>query len=1041
MLSNRSYPSAVNTGSTDLRRWLHWFLGGVLVASAYVAAGHLALALPGPSPLVAAFWPAIGLALAVLLRWGSRFVPALLVGAASINLLAGAPIWLAALIAVGNVAGPWAAARWMGRAGFNRRLEQRRDLWLLLGAGGVGATLITAANGAIWLALAGNISLLELPATAARWWLGDLLGVLVAGVPLMVASRTGLARALAPGQRLVSAALLVSCVLAVAGTLLMPASLGLASLALLLLPPVLLCSLAMRSGVALPSSAVLGVTCIMLLATASGQGPFALANQWEAGSGLVLLWAYAAMLVALVLGSHAQLAELAQLNERWQLALVGSDLGVADWNLLTGENFNSQRWRALMQNTGDESDNHLVQWLNRIHVDDRDALHSALASASTPVGAGLRREVRLRVGDQWCWFDVHVIVAERNRTGAPMRVVASLADVGARRHAEDRHQLSASVLLHLHEGLVITDAEGKVIDANPTYCRIVGIPREELLGSVPSVLRSGAIDGLPRQQQAPLWAALRSHGHWAGEVIERRRNGEACALRVTVSSVQGADGSARYHVLAVSDVTEQRLQREQLERQAHFDELTRLPNRARLGQLMSEAMAATDRDGYLLAVCYLDLDHFKAINAQHGHDAGDLVLAEVANRLRSALRERGTVWSDAAARLGGDEFVLLLRAGTIDEARSAVERVLRVVAQPIQVRPGSAPEHITASVGATVYPLDASDADTLLRHADHAMYGAKQSGRNGFLFFDPEHSRRHEQRVLAIGRVQEALDRNELLLYYQPKVDLRRGTVLGFEALLRWNHPEHGVMPPAQFLPLIENTGLSARVGDHVLAQALDQLEAWQDQGLDLSVSVNITARHLQESDFSQRLAELLARHQRNLGPRLELEVLETAALTDIGFTSTVLERCARLGVRWALDDFGTGYSTLTYLKRLPVQVLKIDRSFVQHMLTDAQDRAIVEGVISLSRTFDCSVVAEGVESAAQARMLLDMGCEIGQGQGIASPMPAAEVGPWVRAWKGLFALSAMAQDPTPADDDAPATEHTLKPMSGGQGTAPKDTG
>ena len=452
---------------------------------------------------------------------------------------------------------------------------------------------------------------------------------------------------------------------------------------------------------------------------------------------------------------------------------------------------------------------------------------------------------------------------------------------------------------------------------------------------------------------------------------------------------------------------EHRLQRERLERQAHFDELTRLPNRARLGQLLAEAMAATDRDGYLLAVCYLDLDHFKTINERHGHQAGDRLLAELADRLRGALRARGTVWSDSAARLGGDEFVLLLRAGTVDEARSAVERVLRVVSQPIVLRPGAEPEVVTASVGATVYPLDSSDADTLLRHADHAMYGVKQSGRNGFLFFDPEHSRRTEERVLAIGRVQDALDHGELMLYYQPKVDLRRGVVLGVEALLRWNHPEHGVVPPLQFLPLIENTGLSARVGDHVLAQALDQLEVWHSQGLDLSVSVNISARHLQEPDFSQRLAELLARHPTPLGPRLELEVLETAALTDIGFTSAVLERCARLGVRWALDDFGTGYSTLTYLKRLPVQVLKIDRSFVQNMLADAQDRAIVQGVISLSRTFGCVAVAEGVESAAQARMLLDMGCEVGQGSGISVPLPAAEVAPWVREWKGLFALSA----------------------------------
>jgi diguanylate cyclase (GGDEF)-like protein len=500
-----------------------------------------------------------------------------------------------------------------------------------------------------------------------------------------------------------------------------------------------------------------------------------------------------------------------------------------------------------------------------------------------------------------------------------------------------------------------------------------------------------------------MWASLRTTGTWRGEVVQRRRNGDPCALQLTISSVQAADGSVRNHVLVLSDITDQRLQRERLERQAHFDELTRLPNRTLLSQMLSDAMAAAEREGYLLTVCYLDLDHFKPVNDQHGHAAGDRLLVELAGRLRGALRSNA-VWSDSAARLGGDEFVLLLRAGTLDEARLAVERVLRVVSQPYTIGNGPDSVHVTASVGATVYPLDRSDPDTLLRHADHAMYGAKQSGRNGYLFFDPEHSRRTEERVMAIGRVQEALDQRELVLYYQPKVDMRRGVVLGVEALLRWNHPEHGILPPAQFLPLIEHTGLSARVGDWVLEQALEQLALWQRAGLDLSVSVNVSARHLQEPDFAQRLTELLARHPHALGPRLELEVLETAALADVAYTSALMRRCQRQGVRFSLDDFGTGYSTLTYLKQLPVDVLKIDRSFVHNMLNDSQDLAIVEGVIGLARTFGCTVVAEGVELPAQARTLIDLGCDIGQGQGMAFPMPAAEVAGWVAGYRGPFA-------------------------------------
>ncbi|GCL63628.1 bifunctional diguanylate cyclase/phosphodiesterase [Pseudaquabacterium pictum] len=983
-----------------------WWWRSLLVAGTYLAAGRLGLALESPSPFVSVFWPALGGALAVLVRWGPGYVPALFVGAAALQLSVGASPGLALGIALGNAAGPWLASRWLLRAGFNPQLTRRRDLWLLLGAGGLGATAFTALNGASWLAATGRIAPPAWPLTVLQWWAGDTLGLLVAGVPLLTLGRRSLASALAAQRRHLSLGLLAAAAALVAASLVTTPWLGLGALALLLGTPVALSAVAMRAGLATASAAVLVMSMALVAATAAGLGPFAQLDQLQPGNGQLLLWATSGAMAVLMLVAHALTGELVRLDERWQLALAGSDLGVADWNLRTGESFTSACWRALMDDPHGAQGRSLAHWLDQVHADDRPALDAALAPQTAPASPGLQRELRLRRGTGWHWFDLHLSVAERDDDGKPLRVVASLADVGERHDAADRQQLSSSVFMHLHEGLVVTDADLRVLDANPTYCRIVGIPRDELLGSVPSLLRPGLADGTQRPQQASLFAALRSQGNWVGEVVERRRNGDPCALHITVSTVHGPDGALRYHVLVVSDVTEQRLQREQLERQTYFDELTRLPNRARLSQLLAEAMAATDRDGYLLAVCYLDLDHFKTVNERHGHAAGDLFLAELANRLRSALRVRGTVWSDAAARLGGDEFVLLLRAGTVDEARSAVERVLRVVAQPVVVGPGVAPETVTASVGATVYPLDASDADTLLRHADHAMYGVKQSGRNGFLFFDPEHSRRTEERVSAIGRVQDALDRHELVLYYQPKVDLRRGAVLGFEALLRWNHPDKGIVPPAHFLPLIEHTGLSARVGDHVLARALDQLEAWQDAGLDLSLSVNITARHLQEPDFAQRLGELLARHARPLGPRLELEVLETAAFTDIGFTSAVLERCARLGVRWALDDFGTGYSTLNYLKRLPVQVLKIDRSFVHNMLGDPQDLAIVENVINLSRTFDCLVVAEGVETAAQARVLLDMGCEIGQGMGIAPPMPAEAVLPWVRNWKGLFALT-----------------------------------
>ncbi len=1019
----------------DIRRWL---VRSLLVALAYAAIGVLGLALPGVPPYVSAFWPPAGLALAVQVRWGPAYLPALVLAAWWVELQAELPPALGLALALGSAFGPALAAWWLRRMGVRPRLDNWRDLALTIGIGALGGTLLSAANGSAWLALSQRVSVLELPQTALLWWLGDAVGVLIAGVPLLALRRGDLLRALAGDARrrvraalLAMAAALTAVTLASPVTALAPLALALAALAT---PPLVLGWLVLRDGIGTASALVLLMAVALMGLTGSGIGLFAAVG---GTLGLCLMWAYVALLAALVLAIGVEVSALARREARAQFALLGSDIGIADWSLDGSSSFCSPRWRALMADASGELSSSFERWLSLVHVQDQPPLRAISAQpvpAAHEPDAGIAREARVRVADRWRWYEVQLAVAERDDAGRPSRIVATATDVASRRSAEEHQRVSRDVYRHLTDGLAIADAQMRIVEANPTYCRLAETPREALLGTVPELLQPSAADPLAQQQVADLWHALRVHGQWSGELVLRRRNGEPYALEVTVSAVAASDSAARYHVVVVNDVTEQRLQREQLARQAHFDELTRLPNRTRLAELMAEAIAAADRDGSLLVVCYLDIDHFKAVNDRLGHDQGDLLLAELAERMRAVLRMRGRGWSDTAARLGGDEFVLLLRARTVDEARAAVQRVLRLMSQPIVLQPGTAREVVTASVGATLYPLDRSDADTLLRHADHAMYSAKQCGRNGFLFFDAEYSRRTEERMVAIDRLQAALDQGELVLYYQPKVDLKRGQVLGVEALIRWNHPQDGMVSPAQFLPLIEDTALSARFGDHVLSQALEQLARWHADGLALSVSVNISARHLQEPGFVPRLAELLARHPPALGGRLELEVLETAALADIAFTAELMTRCAALGVRWAVDDFGTGYSTLTYLKRLPLQVLKIDRSFVSHMLDDAQDRAIVKGVISLAKTFGCSVVAEGVESAAQVRTLLEMGCDIGQGVGIAPAMPAADIAGWVRDWRGLFVLSAA---PAPTAPTAPVVAGDAP----GQPRTPPDAG
>lgn len=961
-------------------------------------AGGLSLPL---SPWVAVALPC-GLGLAVVWIWGPRA----LAGAAAGLLLALVGMglaWVPSLLATLALGGGALLARGaLRRVGFDARLERASDLAWLLCAVLLAAALPAALVLSVWVEGSTGVDPLRVFITG---WCVMGQGMVVSAVAVLALNRSmpqaNQSRDTARDALLgaVGIALMLGLLWLGAG-----ARSPVARLALFV-PHVVVAALALRGQLALAASGLLAAG--LVAASGSGAGLWHWAGGEDAPDALAAWFGSAELLMLM---AHAATAEWAGRANRWEWALDGSRLGVADWHLQGQDSFASAAWRNLTGHR--ERTWSPAQWLASAHADDRAALEMAISALRSGEAGRRQLELRMPQGSGWHWTEATLMVIERDPADRPLRLLATLVDVQERRDALERQRMSSSLFQHLHEGLLITDAELRVLDVNPAYTQILGVPRDELMGTVPSLLRPTPADPVARQQRAAMWASLRDSGSWRGELLERRRNGQPCTLAATISTVHGPTQDLRYHVLVISDITEQQVQRERLERQALFDELTRLPNRARLSQLLDDAMRAADRDGYLLVVCYLDLDRFKPVNDRFGHAAGDRLLAELAGRLRSALRSREH-WADSAARLGGDEFVLLMRAGTLEEGRLAVERVLRVVSQPYLVDPAHEAVQITASMGATVYPVDHSDADALLRHADHAMYSAKQEGRNTYVFFDPEQRRRTEQRVTAIGRIQEALDQQEFVLYYQPKVDMRTGRVLGFEALLRWEHPQQGLVAPMQFLPLIEHTGLSSRVGDWVISRALEHLSQWRRDGQDFSVSVNVSARHLQEPDFAQRLAELLARHSEPLATQLEIEMLETAAHADIDATSVLLARCRSIGVRFALDDFGTGYSTLTYLKRLPVDVLKIDRSFVHHMLDDAQDRAIVEGVIGLARTFGCTVVAEGVESPAQARALLDMGCHIGQGTGIAAPMPAAQVAQWVREYRGVFALApAVPQEP-----------------------------
>ena len=579
----------------------------------------------------------------------------------------------------------------------------------------------------------------------------------------------------------------------------------------------------------------------------------------------------------------------------------------------------------------------------------------------------------------------------RDEQGRVLGVFAAARDVTERKKAESYIQ-AASVFTYAREGIIITDTNGTILNVNDSFARITGYSREEVLGQNPRLLKSGRQDNA---YYTGMWHDLVDKGHWYGEIWNKRKNGEIYAEMLTITAVYGGDGKTQHYVALFTDITTLKEHQNQLEHMAHFDALTGLPNRLLLSDRLHQGMASAERRAQTLAVVYLDLDGFKSVNDLHGHETGDQLLITLAARMKQGLRE-----GDTLARIGGDEFVaVLIDLVDGDASVPLLNRLLAAAAQPVQL--GDLIVQVSASIGVTFYPqAQPIDADQLLRQADQAMYQAKLTGRRRYHVFDAGQDSNSRVHFESLERIRLAFSEREFVLHYQPKVNMRSGKVVGAEALIRWQHPQRGQLVPTQFLPVIEGDALAIAIGEWVLKTALTQVELWRATGLDIPVSVNVGARQLQQTDFLDRLRLLLAAH-RELPPScLELEILETNALEDVAQVSQLIESCAQLGIGFALDDFGTGYSSLTYLKRLRANTIKIDQSFVRDMLNNPDDLAILQGVIGLASAFKRQVIAEGVETVAHGTLLLQLGCELAQGYGIAHPMPGVELPDWVRNWK-----------------------------------------
>ena len=683
------------------------------------------------------------------------------------------------------------------------------------------------------------------------------------------------------------------------------------------------------------------------------------------------------------------------LSSEQQLARVldGADQGGWDWNLQANEFRVSARWETMLGYEPGEMKVAPEHWHAVVHPDD---LPKATASIERHLAGQLplhEAEFRCRTKQgEWRWILTRGRVVARADNGTPLVMSGTHTDVTDRKHAELAQRESAVVFESSYEGIMVANVQGLVTKINPAFTRITGYTQDEVLGRSPALLSSGRHD---KAFYEAFWASLLQNGYWHGEIWNRRKTGDLYATLQSISAVHDANGQVLHYISVFADITHLKTHAAELDRVAHYDPLTGLPNRRLLSDRLQQTMQRSARSGKSSAVCFLDLDGFKAINDRLGHAAGDQLLVGVAEHLKAALRGEDTL-----ARLGGDEFVILLsEVSTLKEGATILDRVLQAVRQPVHVD-----GHVlstSASIGVSLFPDDNVDPETLLRHADQTMYLAKQAGKNRYQLFDPEVDRRAHQRREQLDRLRVAMQQGELLLHYQPKVNLTNGEVVGTEALIRWMHPELGLLLPAEFLPQVQGSDLEQELGEWVIEAALAQIEAWAAQGLQMPVSVNISARHLLQADFCARLAPALQRHPGVRAADLELEVLETAAISDMQQAVQILHDCMALGVQFSLDDFGTGYSSLTYLRKLPVHTLKIDQSFVRNMLADPEDLGIVRGVIQLARAFNRRVIAEGVETMAHGQALVGMGCRYAQGYGIGRPMPAAALPVWRAEWLG----------------------------------------
>ncbi|MEJ1378264.1 MAG: EAL domain-containing protein [Candidatus Sedimenticola sp. (ex Thyasira tokunagai)] len=671
--------------------------------------------------------------------------------------------------------------------------------------------------------------------------------------------------------------------------------------------------------------------------------------------------------------------ELQMNQERLTQAQSIAKLGSWTGNLETDEIFWSAECARLFTLKPSASPPSIAGILNFVHPQDRASVERTIDNVRKGVLSHYELEHRVIRDDDSVITVVHRGELLEWDDGRPQEMVATIRDITREKQAEESMRLSESVFANTAEGIMITDHKAIILRVNPAFSAITDYSMEEVIGATPKIIKSDRHDEAFYQN---FWTQLKERGVWEGEIWNRRKSGEVFPVWQNISAVKNQQGEIVQYISVFSDISERKLSEERIRHLAHYDILTDLPNRLLFQERSTHALQRAHREKQNVAVLFLDLDRFKLINDSMGHPVGDKLLQTVARRLVAQIREGDTV-----ARLGGDEFTIVLESLTNPEdAAHVAQKILKAMEVPVEV--DGQELLVSFSIGISIYPEDGHDVDTIIRNADAAMYRAKELGRNRYQFYTDELTTQALERVVLERELSKAINEDQLILHYQPQFSFQDGQLIGAEALVRWNHPERGMISPDKFIPLAEESGLIISLGEWVLRTACKAMQRWQVAGYPLqSMSVNVAGQQIQEGHLVETVTQVL--EETELDPRyLELEVTETFIMTQAEQGIQTLNCLNRLGLKLAIDDFGTGYSSLSYLKQLPVHNLKIDQSFVRGIPDDKDDLAIAKAVIALGKSMQLSIVAEGVETEAQRDFLAEEGCDLAQGYLFSKPLP-----------------------------------------------------